>query len=352
MGCGASGGGRGTKGNSAGGKYEENKEHRLHGEAADKAAAEPAGRKSKGHGGLHQTKQVQWHVKNCTDADLLLVQTINEAYPFKAEERKRVSKMEKVHGLEDRQQNWGHVSVTKMQKKVNCAACKGYILDRYEEMPFHFCMKCRNHEDDCHFELCIVCYNEGAHATGPREKSEAPKGAPGTGESMGGGKIQQVEGAHHSLHEDNPYAIAKGLASRLDTHKEAKGRLSASPNHSPRPGPAPRGGCGGGKPHATIPSGNWKGKVSEGASSRPTVYKLMFAESGAISGTGPESCAVDGKIGSGAKGADHKFTWTETYAWGKNDVTGTFHYGDHPVQIKSTFKSSDGGGGKIDLTSA
>jgi len=351
MGCGASAGGGGGHGKvitkKSGKKYVE--------EAAPVEDAPPPPEKGK-------TKETSWHRKNCTDADLSLVYTINEAYPFDDAERMDVVKKEKVWNpaSDGVKHNWGSVSVAKMQKKINCVACKGHILDRYEEAPFYFCIRCKT-KGDRHLELCIECYNEGILATGARKKSSLSSLTnKGDQETFSKQKLAHdpttSRTSNHSR-EENMYQQNKNSSHLAVKNRNTDERRPSNNSNNPRgdghsasprparqisaPGPAMR--SGGGRPHSVIPCGAWKGKMTEGASARPVNFKLFFDQSGEVSGTGPDNCEVKGSV------AGDKVKWTETHSWGKNTITADIVHMPPPLKLKGTFKASDGGGGKIEL---
>lgn len=346
-----------------------------------------------------QQKETAYHRKNCTDEDLKLVHTINEAYPFQDDQRKTASKKEKVHYIGDGvKHDWGNVSVAKMQKKIICIVCKAFILDRYEEAPFFYCLRCKRDDksESRHLEMCVQCYNEGALATAPREKiSLIQKGARGGSDSFGGGKmsgeITQSTGDMNMYRGGSSASMQARVAARTSrgaTLRSGTQSLTIDEDNTMRaPSPVPAMRTGGGcTPHPTIPSGFWKGKVTEGASSRPVNYKFFWDGSGQISGNGPENSELKGSITGQEKGAV-QVKWTEKHDWGMIEVTAevkdpkpcptgcgfriTWHEthccdrcarGGHSEKcdkaphsfdgkkgLKGKFKASDGGGGDIFL---
>jgi len=344
MGCGASAGHGG--GGGRGSKY---KEAHPSEEAPDAQGEEMGKKKSSGNS--------KWHARNCTDSDLKMVRTINEAYPFKAEDQKVFKKEEKVwNPLDDgRHYDWGDVKVSKMQKAVHCVHCSVYILDRYNEVPFYFCMRCKREEK--HLEMCVSCYNNGVLATGPRAVMEVADTKPDR-DSFGGGMIKGRKIEHQ---EQNGYARMSEAASMrgsqiVRSKSQSLGVPNSSPpgskTNSPRPmggGPPPRKSfkAGGGDPHPTIPSGAYRGKISEAGSSRAAAFKLTFNSTGNIGGSGPDSCTVKGQCTGGTV-----MSWTETHPWGTIQFNGTLTVdASQKTHIKGKFKSSDGGGGTLDVVS-
>jgi hypothetical protein len=99
---------------------------------------------------------------------------------------------------------------------------------------------------------------------------------------------------------------------------------------------------------SSLPCGVWKGKLSEGKSSREAVYELSFYPNGlTVDGVGPDGCTI---LGSAEQRRSMlNVTWTETHTWGTITVTGGASLDDFPVRLTGKFKASDGGGGKIDL---
>lgn len=353
MGCGAS------ASTPTGGKVITKKSGKKYVEEAPPAEEAPPPRE------IGKTKETAWHRKNCTDADLSLAHTINEAYPFDDKERMAVEKKEKVWNPagDGKHHNWGSVSVAKMQKKITCVACKSLILDRYEEAPFFYCIRCKT-KGDRHLELCAGCYNAGVLSTGARKRTSLLGGKSET-DSFGVKMIASEDRSRKVSalkQEDNLYQQNKNSA-HLNVHHlqepdagrvPSKRSQASSRGDGRNPSPRPeehrqisnpgRSHAGGGKPHSTVPCGNWKGKVTEGASGRAVIYKMFFDQSGDVSGTGPDNCEVRGSL------TGEKIKWTEKHSWGTVQFTGDAVHHLTPVHIKGTFKASDGGGGKIDLS--
>lgn len=380
MGCGASAGGGGG-GGGKGGKYKADKPDRQvspqeeGGAGAASAAGNPCpsncgfqitwhkthccGRCAHGNGhgdkcerkpfhGKDDPKNIKWHRANCSDTDLRLVHSINEAYPFDESDRKVVSKKEKVYNpLGDGvRHDWGDVSVVNLQKKINCNICKSYILDRYETVPFYFCLRCRDakkkeKDGGHHLELCLMCYNAGALSTGHRDVAVSGPSTP----SKGGLALGIPGGSPRASPRPSPRANP-GL-STLGAIDQQRLAASRSPQPSPRgsPMPSPRGTniqqlAVTGVPHPSLPGGFWKGKVQEGASSRPVSFKLYFDKSGAIAGSGPNECPLQGSL------TGKKLKWLETHEWGTIVVSADII---EDFQIRGKFQASDGGGGTITL---
>jgi hypothetical protein len=322
-----------------------------------------------------------------------------------------------VHHIGDgKWHQWGEVSVAKMQKKIHCIICKAYILDRYEEMPFFYCMRCKREPDNRHIEMCVSCYNVGYLATGTREKIQmlSSNQTNSKNDSMSG---QKMSGEIHH-HTENVYRLNSDKATtsvaravkicpnncgyQVTWHKTHCCNCCANNHgvHGPRceKKPVPgneqdRGGriaalkragsmdsmssalssnnwsghgsiessrstsgiwnserqtsgglhsnnCG---VHSFIPSGVYRGKISEGTG-REVVYNLRFGADNSVSGIGPEKSTVAGKIN------DKKVKWIERYDWGALEVNSEWM--EKKQFLKGTFVASDGGGGKLDLVPA
>lgn len=383
MGCGASGGGGGGK------KYEE------------KLAASETKQED-----IHaDSKSMKRHKEHCTDKDLKMAKTIAEAYPFTEEDRKIISKKEKVfHGADGRRHDWGNVSVAKMQSKVHCNVCKGYILDKYETKQFYFCMRCRRDStpnQDHHFELCLQCFDEGALYSGMRNDVNSKEAAHGGDRTAtwGLGGLSCDSPTHDTnrrlsgqpVHDANSHRLSgsmavNGLGRSPQSSPQGSPRPAGSqrpsltgPLGSPRPGsPRPRSASprpsaerissldmppmpqrrasdpnvsprasprnllqGPANPHASVPSGLWRGKVTEGASSRPVDFQLFYDKSGQIVGSGPDGCSVQGTM------EGRKVSWKETHSWGAVQVIGSVF---EDKFVRGKFTNSDGGGGTINLS--
>jgi len=292
-----------------------------------------------------------------------MVSTINEAYPYKDDERKIVDKKEKVYNPlgDGAWHDWGDVSVSKLQKKINCVVCQNYILDRYEEVPFFYCLRCKREErEGKHLEMCISCWNNGALATGPRDKIALVKGDDTEQkgrDSFAGGKLSgDVNMGRKSITADAQAMRGRNsqggaLQARVAERASRTAGLNISPrsdDEGRRPSkerkPQPTMLTGGCRPHSTIPCGLWKGRVTEGASGRPVEFKFFFDESGEVSGNGPDNCEVKGTI-SGP--TSNKVTWKEKHDWGTIDVTADMK--ENYRKIVGKFKASDGGGGALEL---
>jgi len=339
MGCGASSGGGGKR-------YADGRKREAPPQEPSHEPEQDPVEKKKGHG-----KDTLWHRKNCTDNDLSLVHTIQEAYPFDAKDTQIITKKEKVWNPtgDGVKHNWGDVAVAKMIKQIKCVGCKCQILDRYEEVPFYFCMRCRS-TGEKHCDLCTECYNQGVLKTG--ERHPANIGGKKREDSFGGHKIQaQAKAKGSGMSEDNLYMNRQSSGPSRSSEPR---RPSKNSNNSGDGGagsrPVVRNASGGGRRHATLPCGNWKGKIFEGASGRPVAFSLFFSEGGEVTGTGSENSQVQGSLpGMGKLG--HKVTWQEKLDWGTVTFTGEIdEHNAPPFKMKGTFKASDGGGGKLELS--
>jgi len=271
------------------------------------------------------------------------VKTIQEAYPFDETKTVGVNKKERIRGgVGDRVHDWGNVEVVQMVKKLSCTVCGVFILNWQDSQPFRFCRRCR--KADRKFQLCLQCFESGAHLAESAQTSVAgsPRGSP-RGSPQGSPRDKKKKSSPRgSLAEVTN--MRYGNISHLSC-----GGVNQEPPRSPRASPrgAPKSPCasprGGDKPPSYImKSGKWAGTVDEtgGSSKRRAEYEFQFDAKGGMSGFGPERSAVVGVVS-----AFH-VRWSEQHTWGTMEVKGT---AKSDGQIIATFKASDGGGGKLEL---
>eukprot|EP00747_Dinoflagellata_sp_TGD_P163819 gnl/TRDRNA2_/TRDRNA2_182928_c0_seq1.p1 gnl/TRDRNA2_/TRDRNA2_182928_c0~~gnl/TRDRNA2_/TRDRNA2_182928_c0_seq1.p1 ORF type:complete len:338 (+),score=34.52 gnl/TRDRNA2_/TRDRNA2_182928_c0_seq1:60-1073(+) len=104
------------------------------------------------------------------------------------------------------------------------------------------------------------------------------------------------------------------------------------------------------KSRCYIPSGHWKGYLTEEKTRRSIEYELNFSNDMLISGKGPEGCVVSGSVADGTSGP--RIVWTEAHIWGSLEVSVSFFPsfdGMAPPKMSGSFKASDGGCGTLEL---
>merc|ERR1712110_1170737 len=87
------------------------------------------------------------------------------------------------------------------------------------------------------------------------------------------------------------------------------------------PGASPRGGASP-RVSGSLPSGIWKGTITENGKNRPAVRRLCFQNNGMLLGNSDaDMCTLEGAF---RMENPPTVTWTEKYEWGTLQVSGRY----------------------------
>mmetsp|Transcript_66043 Transcript_66043/g.123184 ORF Transcript_66043/g.123184 Transcript_66043/m.123184 type:complete len:374 (-) Transcript_66043:80-1201(-) len=342
---------------------------------------------AQGDGGrAHDSGDCLWHKKNCTAAEMILVRTIREAYPFDENNKKAVTK-KKIASKEAG--DWGKVSVYKLGPfQINCDLCGRYILDRQGTEPFYYCRRCRSRGRK--MELCMRCYQDfhgkgndgtGTNSTSPPTTPMGAAASEGSGASpttpKGGSPTSPKKNSNRfdeptsptgttglsppnartprmSSGRGMPPATPKGGGGGMmvptNSNVDTMGRVRSNRNDGMAPAPSDRNSSWA-KSVAQRLTGSWKGTVVEGGSSRAAKYEIKFLPDGTLSGSAAGFVFLSGTF-TCSDGQHGNFEWVEKHEWGTSTFTGTFAARpSNTCRLKGTFVMSDGGKGTFELSS-
>jgi len=284
-------------------------------------------------------------------AEMTLVRTIREAYPFDENNRKNVTK-KKIASKEAG--DWGKVSVYKLgPMQINCDMCGQFILDRQGTEPFYYCRRCRSRGRK--LELCVNCFQdfhrkptemtEGTNSSSPpatpmgaaRSDAGSASGSPTNGYSSpkGGGSPKSPKGAKMSMSsvgsEREPLSPTTSPSGK-PTFSARGQRMKSTPTTQNYMAPEPS--------VPRTPSSSRGIPLGPTATTKSSMGSaLTNAKSGHISMGPALTNAKSGHISIGTAPSERNPVWSKTVAQRLSGAwSGTIHEGGSPRHVKYELK--------------
>lgn len=298
-----------------------------------------------------------WHKEHCSDADLCLAQNIQQAYPFDHNAKKQVSKKERLYGA-DRRSNWGSVTVTRTGiRRLLCCACGTFIADRLSDTQFYYCRRCKGSKR--RLDICLKCFERGALSASSRNGHQVQPFA------RGADMLSPASSGHMSIKSEpgrtppgrSSFSMQDTLSPPAHRHRslpvnptitKLPGAVSPRPLTLP-PTVIPKDSPSRGGANRSIPSGMWRGFITEDGHCREAIRKLQFNADRSIAGSGEHGCDLKGSYTACAN--NYKVSWSEAH--GKRvvlEVAGMLLWDDQKTaNITGKFTALDGGSGFVDL---
>uniref|UniRef100_A0A7S1WWG5 Uncharacterized protein n=1 Tax=Alexandrium catenella TaxID=2925 RepID=A0A7S1WWG5_ALECA len=300
----------------------------------------------------------KWHRIHCSDTDLCQAMCIRDAFGFTDNNKKEVSKKERVWSLGDGvRRDYGTCRVSRLYPaRINCDLCATFIVDRAGEALFFFCWRCRRAGRS--FQLCVDCHEGGAFGSaGTRVNSLTRRSPRSTGVFTSAG--QQSSTSLESGVDPALFGRVPSLRRSPCNTVTSLGTPAAAPTSSQSPAVSRSPSLGsmqqlqltsshGLQLKGTIPSGTWKGEIKEGRSRRTAKRELTFLSDGRLTGTGDEGCTLKGSFTNGP--SHFRVNWVELYEWGQFKVSAQLSVSERAgAQLEGEFVASDGGSGLVVL---
>mmetsp|Transcript_37270 Transcript_37270/g.87471 ORF Transcript_37270/g.87471 Transcript_37270/m.87471 type:complete len:367 (+) Transcript_37270:22-1122(+) len=328
--------------------------------------------------GLHRAQSdVELHRKECTEDDMGQVFTIQQAFPT-------VDAAGRRH------------SCSSLPEELVCTTCSRFLVSDLQEKEFFACRKCWM--AGRRFVQCTSCYmaagaqeaSRSCRPMSPKMQRRRSSGNLEKSKSMDASYLStrrlshatnasvsvqlQRRGSEASIETEDgssdeetrpqgpPVEVQEPLKQRRNSQSQAlsRGRRRSStreislPRRRSEVHPQRRQSTDDGlvtKSTSMLAmfdwtklSGTWDVEIrEEGSKTRKEQRLLTFSDSGSITGTGNSGCvSLDGR----ATGLNME--WLEVHPWGSMHVTAK--YKAKTKRLHGTFKASDGGKGKIDMS--